>query len=1343
MKKKIYLVKKGRKTGIFADWKKCKESIDGFPGALYKSFEYKTELEEGEENENKIDSLRVVLEIAEELMRNDRIGGIKLVYKGSGKELIEEESWKKDGFLPFVELVSDDEVNLQDKSGNNVSSEDTLMDNYDHTKEEEVYSLLNLPEDYHRNKPWVEILQSVADDGYLDNNVGRYHVPTLYTALLEFVFNPEYILNRFITIYAKMREMKNLEPEISSGSDWVKAALEVWKTSDEYCELKQHFEEIDIDLADINTLLGQYVEYVNDNGNADNTASNLMREYIKQGGHSLSDLYWEMMGDRRYREEIRKVSHSFNNPDMKKTGSLFPKNPDMKKTGSLFSKNRLSSPLIGRKLWLDKLRSELSKKIYGQDIAIDEFLSGLYYSELEPDRSGNGPKATYLFIGPPGVGKTYLAKSAAGLMDVESKIFQMNEYMDNEYSLNDLLGFDHTWRNAHEGDLTGFVKAHPNAVLIFDEIEKACTSVKHMFLSILEGGFLTDLYEKEKIDFSNTICIFTTNAGRQFFEERRDVNLSSIPETTIIDAIKNDKDGDGKPIMPPELLSRLQKGNVVLFNHINSKNLIPVVKEGFNKGIELVERELQIKYEYDEETLPYLFLYSMGNRLDARIASERSKKFAMEAVYRLMQSENVKEGIKTIKTTLSLDGDVAKDYLWEADNREKRELIVVCGNKAGKGDKYKLFESMTKDSPYRLHYVYKFEKGEAKEDNKKDDIKSLIRDKEIDGILIDFNYNITGGKIRQKNQGKSVYNSLLLNDSLPAQIYHWLQEQPKTPPVYAISFGSDYSAFERKELLENGIEDFVVLPESQYDLSSFVKECFLQKMMQGLQKKGRKLEYDINMLEQKTEGMVELEIGNYREVNDFGTDAAVVMINDKNRPGVKFDDVIGNKQAVNELRKFQIFLEKPDWFRRSGAKVSRGILMYGAPGTGKTLLAKALANEADCPFISCTGVELLKNESKRQLQTGDKVVKDIHTVFSLARKYAPSIIFIDEIDVIAKDRIRHGGDPQIINQLLTEMDGFETDSSRPVFVIAATNYKTEILDEALMRRFGNKIKIDKPGFEERKLFIEKRKDGMFKEKLAYDLSGLKLADVEKFARVMSGRSLAEIENVINYTMSQAVMKRKEVDYVFLYNCFEEYYYGLETKSDDGKEEFEQTTYHEAGHALMGFLSGKKFYPAYATVVSRGGFGGYVDIKVDHRRKEDFLSDIRISLAGRAAEVVAYGENRGITVGLAADLKYATSCAKEYLTCYAMEDDFMVSYMDVMKNGDDDKLFASPMGEKIYKRVNKILVDQMEVTKIQLEKHRDALDALQKELYQKRRLEYDDMREILKQCQSITLEEEDK
>lgn len=1349
MKKKIYAVKKGEKTGIYDDWKKCEIQIKRFPGALYRSFEYMTELEA--EDENKEGSLRHALMLAEEYMSDESIGGLKLVYQGENKEYIEEDSWRKRGFLPFGKTISDDADNSQGKDENDVSSNDVDKEsqkkqksssdepqeyNYDHTKEEEVYGMLNLPEEYRQNEPWVEILLCVVGDNYAGTFVGRYDVGALYTALLEFVFNPRYILISFINVYNKMREMKLLQPEIISGSDWVKAALEVWKASDEYRELKQSFDDYDMRLTDFNELLinyrGNVEEISKENRNRRSVSSELMEKYIKQGGHSLLDLYREMMKNRVFRGEIMNVSGSFVNPDVTKSHYNTKRSEE-------------SPSLVERKQGLDELRSELSQRIYGQEIAIDEFLSGLFYSELEADGSGNdpqgsdgsgkGPKASYLFIGPPGVGKTYLAKSAAELLGMESKLFQMNQYTDDEHSAYELYGHGKSWKAPGMGQLTGFVKDHPDAVLIFDEIEKACTSVKQVFLSILDGGFLYDKYEDERIDFSNTICIFTTNAGRQFFEERRDENLSSVPESTIIDAVKNDKGRDGKPIMPPELLSRLQKGKVILFNHINAKSLIPVVKKGVKEGKELVKEQFQIEYEYDEETLPYLFLYSMGNRLDARIASERSKKFAVEAMYRFMQSENAKEGIKKVKTTLAFDGDVAKHYFWEADERKKRELIVVCGNKYGEGDKVK---EMSVDSPYNLYYIYQFEKSEPKESDEIVNIRTLLRTKEIDGILIDFYYNIEGGKYRQRQHGKAVYESLLLNDSVPAQIYRWLQEQPKTPPIYAISFGNEYCASEKKELLENGIEDIISLPKGKYDLSTFVKECFLQKQMQNLQRKGRRLDYNTYMLEQKEEGTVELQIGNFREVNDFGADAAVVMINDKNRPGVTFDDVIGNEQAKNELRKFKMFLEDPDWFRKSGAKVSRGILMLGAPGTGKTLLAKAISNEADCSFIACTGVELMQNERKQHQQAGDEVVKDIHTVFSLARKYAPSIIFIDEIDVIAKDRIRHGGDATMINQLLTEMDGFETDPSRPVFVIAATNYAPDILDEALMRRFGSRIEIKEPGFNDRVSFLKKKIDQMSKEKLAYDLSGLTDADIVKFARVMSGSSLAEMENVINYTMSQAVMKHHEVDYGFLYECFEEYYYGPENdKSSDDTEELKQTAYHEAGHALIGFLAGKRLFPDYATVISRGGFGGYVDFNFVPKNKEEFLSYIRIFLAGRAAEVVVYGE-KGITVGLRTDLKYATSRAREYLTWYAMEEDFMVSYRDVMNK---DLLYTSPIGEKINKRINEILVEQMAEAKRLLGEHRDALDVLQKELYQKRRLEYDDMREILKPY--IALEEDNE
>lgn len=288
MKKKIYVVKIGRETGIYDEYKKCEAQVKGFRGAVFRGIDYRTEFEK--EDENKEGSLRHAFMRAVEFMSDVRIGELKLVYQGENQDYMEEESWKKEGFLPFGEEIPDDAGNLQCKGENDdidendgtdetvdgfvlieddgelpfakdvpsghaepesreeqeTSPEESAVHDYDHTKEEEVYSELQIPKRPNQNKPWVEILLYIAGHRQpRETYVGRYHVPTLYIALLKFVFRPKSILCEFVNVYKG-----HIYPEISnevsmecSPEDWFNDACEAWEDSDEYRVLKQRFKK--------------------------------------------------------------------------------------------------------------------------------------------------------------------------------------------------------------------------------------------------------------------------------------------------------------------------------------------------------------------------------------------------------------------------------------------------------------------------------------------------------------------------------------------------------------------------------------------------------------------------------------------------------------------------------------------------------------------------------------------------------------------------------------------------------------------------------------------------------------------------------------------------------------------------------------------------------------------------------------------------------------------------------------------------------------------------------------------------------------------------------------------
>ncbi len=222
-----------------------------------------------------------------------------------------------------------------------------------------------------------------------------------------------------------------------------------------------------------------------------------------------------------------------------------------------------------------KMHQTLSQSILGQDQAVNVFISGYFQSELQalsmPER--RKPRATFLFAGPPGVGKTFLAEQVAATLGLPYCRFDMSEYSDKEASI-EFCGSDKVYKNGKAGNVTSFVAENPQSILLFDEIEKVHTNVINLFLQILDAGRLRDNYTDEEVSFRDTILIFTTNAGHQLYEDEQNALLSSIPRKTVIKALRTDIDPEKKaPYFPGAICSRFASGNVVMFNHLSAGDL--------------------------------------------------------------------------------------------------------------------------------------------------------------------------------------------------------------------------------------------------------------------------------------------------------------------------------------------------------------------------------------------------------------------------------------------------------------------------------------------------------------------------------------------------------------------------------------------------------------------------------------------------------------------------------------------------------------------------------------------------------------------------------------------------
>src|SRR5690606_30391793 len=377
----------------------------------------------------------------------------------------------------------------------------------------------------------------------------------------------------------------------------------------------------------------------------------------------------------------------------------------------------------------------------------------------------------------------------------------------------------------------------------------------------------------------------------------------------------------------------------------------------------------------------------------------------------------------------------------------------------------------------------------------------------------------------------------------------------------------------------------------------------------------------------------------------FGRSRARVS-RDMERPQVTFSDVAGAEEAKEELKEVVEFLKEPEKFIRLGARVPKGVLMVGPPGTGKTLMARAVAGEAGVPFFSISGSEFVE----MFVGVGASRVRDL---FDRSKAEAPAIIFIDEIDAVGRHRGAglgggHDEREQTLNQILVEMDGFETGTN--VIVIAATN-RPDILDPALLRpgRFDRKVTMDNPDVAGRLDILKVHAKG---KPLSAD------ADLQAIAKITPGFSGADLENLINEAaILTARRNKKTIGMSELQESMERVIMGPERKTRViSDKEKRKIAYHEAGHAVVAHLL-EHTHPIHKiTIVPRGRAGGYVlslpeeDSSLVSR--EQIEDRIAMGLAGRAAEEIVFNQ---FTTGASDDLQKATSLARSMVTQFGMSD----------------------------------------------------------------------------------------
>ena len=973
-----------------------------------------------------------------------------------------------------------------------------------------------------------------------------------------------------------------------------------------------------------------------------------------------------------------------------------------------------------------RLRAKLLSTVEGQDHVVHAFVEGIFAAELlaAGDTKRVRPKAIFAFVGPPGVGKTFLAEQAAAEMDLPYMRFNMSTYSDHQ-SYMGLIGFEKSYQGAREGLLTGFVKKNPRCILLFDEIEKAHLNTVQLFLQVLDAGVLADRYLGTDISFKDAIIIFTSNAGKALYEGEARQNAAGVSRRVLLNALASEKDQrTGQPFFPAAITSRLATGWPLLFNHLEPHNLEKICDREFGRMCSVFEAQYSLPVKFDP-MLAAALLFREGGAVDARTLRAQTELFFKSEVFKLCRlwgEDNLATAVKEWKgmsftvETDSMPSDVRALFF----NQERPE-ILLCGDAS--------FAARCEEKlpGYIFHWA-----------DSTDQALEIAGEKDIRIVLLDIaNSGTVSPSLQMTVQEDFNQEDLLMSgkgfDFLPMAVSFlhggtgllralrerlpelpvYLLEQPEFPLDGELTMSLVHAGARGK--LSVPTDDFSVLED---ELNRICRELWMQGTAARMAAERKALFFETapKLSDDRSEVTVRLRDFSLKRTADAEDRDSV--LDEVEKPNVHFDDVIGCRDAKDELRFFIDYLKNPKKFSARGLKPPKGVLLYGPPGTGKTMLAKAMAGESDVAFIPAVASAFV---TKWQ-GSGPESVRNL---FQKARRYAPAIVFIDEIDAIGRKRGDQGGghgEEMALNALLTEMDGFSVDPKRPVFVLAATNFDVQekqggmgVLDPALVRRFDRQVLVDLPDAEDReqllRMLLGKSRNGTISDGMLHRL-----------AERAVGMSPASLTSVVELANRMAVKAGKDLDDALLEEAFELTKHG--EKKDWGYEYLERVARHESGHALLCWLGGKT--PSYLTIVARGSHGGYMEDTSGESNplstRKELINRIRTSLGGRAAAIVYYGEEDGVSTGASGDLEQATKVAAAMLCAYGMDENFGLAAMDLREALQDSAMRS---------RINSILGEEMRNTVEIIRKNKPRIDRLVKALLKKNKLTQEEIDQLLK------------
>ena len=1022
------------------------------------------------------------------------------------------------------------------------------------------------------------------------------------------------------------------------------------------------------------------------------------------------------------------------------------------------------------------LRAELLSKVFGQDHAVHAFVEGLYNAQVTAgaDQGRKQPIATFVFAGPPGVGKTYMAELCAAHLKRPFKRFDMTAYSDH-FADRILHGFEPSYQAAKAGLLTGFVKQNPNAILLFDEIEKAHLNTMQLFYQILDAGRLHDKFDDEDVCFRDTIIIFTTNAGRSLYENPNASGISAVNadyhKRTILSALANEKNPTtGQPAFPPAICSRLGQGYPLMFNYLGVNELERIAGTEMARTEALLERQYFKTFRHDP-ILPISLVLRYGANIDARQLRSEAERFVKSELFKfcsLYESQRVEEVLDAIDEVLfTVDPaaienhpDIQKLFV----NPDKPTLLLVADDD---------FASRCRKALPEFDWLSAATQEE---------VVSQLATHEVDMVLLDLWVSAAPGETGDRRSatflggsggdGRTIVGQM---DHVPLSaraldtgrtILRTIRKRFADIPVYLLSFQADettnslktvcmddrYDASERpvRSSRHRAIDEELFLAcvraggargmiATKYDMSSKADDeepfaealrgvmlrLFREKVAGNLARQRQCLEFDTTVRLNESARHLGIWARGFRLQRVIEAEDVGGLVSDVERPSTRFDDVFGATAAKKSLGFVVDWLKNPKRYAGLGLRPPKGILLTGPPGTGKTMLARAVAGESNCAFLEESGANFV---TKYQGSGPENMRK----LFQRARKYAPAILFIDEIDAVGRKR---SGESWLaerentLNTMLTEMDGFGATMVAPVIVLAATNLSGK-LDAALKRRFDREIKVKEPERAARLAFLQQTFEKLSKSKVSEET-------LEAIANQSVNRTIADLGRVVQEAGVMAALAGSTITDEILLEAFDKSRFGEQSLTKD-RESLLRIARHEAGHAYIGWKLGWGIHNV--TIIGRDRSGGHTEFKEEEEKstttKTWMLQQIRVSMAGRAAELVYYGQEGGLSMGVGAasqaraevkgDLPKATWYALAIVRRFGMHSEIGQISLDMLAEIHS----TYPLAERTLELAEKIISEQMNIAKTLIEKNRNEFDRLVDELIKHNGLDEAQLIELL-------------